>query len=53
MEMNQEMMVKLGLIVAMVLIGASVTLLVKSRKKRTVQLASEQVIKRKQEQMRI
>ncbi len=53
MEMNKETMVKLGLVAAMVLIGASVTLLVKSRRKRPVQMASEQVIKRKQDQMRI
>lgn len=53
MEMNQETMIKAALIAAMVVIGGSITMIIRSRNKRNVQLASQQVVKRKQEQMRI
>ncbi len=53
MEMNKEILVKLGLVAAVVLVGTSVTMLIKSRNKRTAQLASQQVVRRKQEQTRI
>lgn len=49
MDINKETMIKVGLIAAMVVIGGSITMIIRSRSKRQVQLASQQMIMKKQE----
>ena len=46
---DREIMIKVGIVGAIILVGASVTLLVRSRKRRPMQTASQQLIMKKQE----
>lgn len=51
--MEKENMIKLGLVAGILLAGLSVTFFLRTRKRRPIQSAAQQMVKNKQEQMRV